>query len=85
MKKSYTTTIKWNVVNMRKKDKCLPKNNTTILYLSETEVLKPSINFATVHDMGEYMYIHNGIYKLPVSTGLKWCYAYDITVDEKEE
>ncbi len=85
MKKTYTTTINWNVVNMRKKDKNLPQNNSSILYVSEVEGLKPTIAFATVRSNGEYTHIHNGFCVLPVGTGFKWCYVCDIEVIEKEE
>lgn len=85
MKKSYTTIINWNVVNMRKKDKNIPEGNSSILYVSEVEGFKPTIRFATVHDTGEYTYIHNGICKAPIDTGFKWIYASDIEVIEKEE
>ena len=85
MKKLYTTIIKWHVVNMRAKDKQLPKNNSEILYVSEVEGFKPAIETATVRSGNDYTHIHNGICELPVSTGFKWCYADEFEIIENEE
>lgn len=80
MIKSYKSIINWNIVNMRAKNKQLPHDNCRILFLSEIELFKPTIEFATIHnenDENVYAVMYNGI-KVPINTDFKWCYIDDI-------
>ena len=68
----------------KKKDKKLPRDNCRILYLSEIDEMKPTIECATVHYKNGVPYIEKE-YKIPIKTGLKWCYndEFDFYVIEK--
>ncbi len=84
MKKMYSTTIKWNVVNLRAKDKQIPRNYSVVLYVSREDGDKIIVKCAEVIYGQGYANLYNnmGVYEVSVKTGLKWCYADELEIME---
>ncbi len=84
MKKNYSTNIKWNVVNLRAKEKQIPRNYSQVLYVSREDGDKISVKYAEVIYGQGYANLYNnvGVYEVSVKTGLKWCYADELEIME---
>lgn len=85
MEKSYTSTINWQIVNTRKKDKNLPRLHSTVIYALEKEGYKPTFGIGTICGDERFPDICNGILKLPIENGLKWCYVDELEIIEQSE
>lgn len=85
MEKSYTTTINWQVVNMRKKNKNLPRLHSTVIYVFENEGHRLLFGVGTIYGDDRFPNICCGMIKLPIETGLKWCYVDELEIIEKQE
>lgn len=83
MKKAYKTTINWHIVNTRAKDKNIPAPNSTIIYVSVKDGNSPMFEIGTICKEGQCVYImYNGMIKLPIENGLKWCYVDELEIIE---
>lgn len=85
MEKFYTTTINWQVVNTRKKNKNLPRLHSTVIYVLESEERVPTFGVGTICGDERFPYICSGMLKLPIENGLKWCYVDELEIIEKSE
>lgn len=85
MEKSYTTTINWQVVNMRKKNKNMPRLHSTVIYVLESGECKPTFGVGTIYGEERFPYICSGMIKLPIKTGLKWCYVDELKIVEQDK
>lgn len=83
MEKSYTTTINWQIVNMRKKNKNLPRLHSTVIYVLEKDGYKSTFGVGTVYGDERFPNIYSGMIRLPIETGLKWCYIDELEIIEK--
>lgn len=85
MEKSYTTTINWQVVNMRKKDKNFPRLHSTVIYVLEKEGCSPSFGVGTIYGDERFPTIYSGMIRVPIKTGLKWCYVDELKIVEQDK
>lgn len=71
--------LNFNEVNLRAKEKNIPKNNSDIVYLTSNE----SIQSGVVVYVSDKPFIEGGWQKnYPIKTGFKWCYKNEIIFEE---
>lgn len=85
MEKSYITTINWKVVNMRKKNKNLPRLHSTVIYVLGSGECAPTFGGGTIYGEENFPYICSGMIKLPIENGLNWCYVDELETIEKSK
>ena len=72
------TVIKWNQVNMRNQDKCLPDEHIAIIYYNNG-----IYNGIVIKDNKGKLCVNTGFKKKEIKTGFLWCYQKDIPIPEQ--
>ena len=72
------TIIKWNQVNMRSQDKCLPNEHAAIIYYSNG-----IYDGIVSKDIKGKLCVNANFKKKEIKTGFLWCYQKDIPVPEE--
>jgi len=72
------TIIKWNQVNMRVNNKCLPDEHTRIVYY-DNGIYDGIVS----KDIKGKLCVNADFKKKEIKTGFLWCYQKDIPVPEE--